>query len=218
MKNTYRQRGLSMLLALIALLILSLSAVALIRAVDTGSLIIGNLGFKQDTTESSAIGAQNAMTWLENNLNSLDFDVSASGYYASSLEKLDPTGGNTTAANKLELVDWDGTGTCPYAKAGTFSSCDKLPFPVAANAGTNLVNGNTVQWVITRLCKQTGPLSSTNSCTRPQAVGAVTASDRGELTAGGRIGDSVAGPYFRIIVRTAGPRNTVSYTETIVHF
>jgi type IV pilus assembly protein PilX len=29
---------------------------------------------------------------------------------------------------------------------------------------------------------------------------------------------SSAGPYFRIIVRVQGARNTVSFTETIVHF
>ena len=36
--------------------------------------------------------------------------------------------------------------------------------------------------------------------------------------AGGRITSAVAGPYFRIIVRIEGPRNTVSYTESLVHF
>ena len=215
----FYQKGVSMLLALIALLILSMSAVALIRAVDNGTLIIGNLGFKQDATQSSAIGAQNAMTWLENNQNALDADIVASGYYASSLEKLDPTGSNTSATNKLELVDWDGTGDCPDAKAGTFTSCTKQPFPLAANAsGAALVNGNTVQWIITRLCKSTGDANSPNTCLKPQVAAAVTASDRGELTAGGRISDSLAGPYYRIIVRSAGPRRTVSFTETMVHF
>lgn len=214
--NKFYQAGVSMLLSLIALVVLSMSAVALIRSVDTGSLIIGNLGFKQDTTESSAIGAQNAMTWLESNQGALDSDIVVSGYYASSLEKLDPTGTTTSAANQLELVDWDGTGDCPDAKAGTFSACTKQPFPLATNAGGSaLVNGNTVQWIITRLCKSPG---SSDTCLKPQVAVATTASDRGELSVGGRISDSVAGPYYRIIVRSAGPRNTVSYTETIVHF
>lgn len=212
-----RQRGLSMLLALIALLVLSLTAVALVRSVDTGTLIVGNIGFKQDTLESSAMGAERAITWLESQTN-LDFDDATNGYYASSLESLDPTGAHTTAAAKLALVDWDGSGDCPGIDADTYSSCSTLPFPVAANIATSVVNGNQVQWIITRLCKSAGPFSDTNPCTRPGTVGSTTASDRGELTAGGRISDSVSGPYYRVIVRTAGPRNTVSYTETMVHF
>jgi Tfp pilus assembly protein PilX len=213
-----KQYGLSMLLALIALLILSLTAVALIRSVDTDTLIIGNLGFKQDANEAGSIGAESAMSWLESQA-ILDDDVPANGYYASSLEKLDPTGSNTTAANKLVLVDWDGSGNCTSTKAGTFESCTTQPFPIAANAGISLVNGNRVQWVITRLCKLAAPVSDpNNACTQPGTVGPVTASERGELMSGGRISDSVAGPYYRIIVRTEGPRNTVSFTETIVHF
>lgn len=212
-----QQQGLSMLLALIALLILSLAAVALVRSVDTGTLIIGNLAFKQDATETSSIGAESAMTWLENQ-GTLDDDIPASGYYASSLDKLDPTGSNTTAANKLMLVDWDGTGECSSVKVNTFASCSTVPFPISTNADASLINGNKVQWVITRLCSTTGPFSDTNSCLRPGTVGATTASDRGELMQGGRISDSVSGPYYRIVVRVAGPRNTVSFTETIVHF
>lgn len=212
-----RQHGLSMLLALIALLVLSLTAVALVRSVDTGTLIVGNIGFKQDAVESGNLGAERAITWLESQT-TLDQDVVASGYYASSLESLDPTGAYTTVANKLALVDWDGSGNCPGISSGTYASCSTLPFPVAANINTSVINGNEVQWIITRLCKSAGPFSDTNPCTRPGTAGATTASDRGEITAGGRISDSVSGPYYRIVVRSAGPRNTVSYTETMVHF
>lgn len=213
-----RQHGLSMLLALIALLVLSLAAVALVRSVDTGTLIVGNIGFRQDAEESSNLGAERAITWLENNQTLLNQDVTASGYYASSLESLDPTGTHTTAANKLALVDWDGSGNCPGISSDTYASCTTLPFPVAANINSSMINGNGVQWIITRLCKSAGPFSDTNPCTRPGTAGTASASDKGELAAGGRISDSISGPYYRIIVRSAGPRNTVSYTETMVHF
>lgn len=219
MKTKNQQQGLSMLLALIAVLLLSLTALALVRSVDTGTLIISNIGFKQDATESSAVGAENAMAWLEGQ-GALDDDLPDKGYYASSLDKLDPTGSNTTASNKLTLVDWDGTGDCPGVKAGTFASCTTKPFPLATNAGASMVNGNRVQWVITRLCKTAGTLSSPNVCTKPGSTSStVSASDRGTLDAAGRItGGSMSGPYYRIVVRSAGPRNTVSFTETIVHF
>jgi hypothetical protein len=34
----------------------------------------------------------------------------------------------------------------------------------------------------------------------------------------GRFSSTVAGPYFRVITRTKGARDSVSFTETLVHF
>jgi type IV pilus assembly protein PilX len=84
-------------------------------------------------------------------------------------------------------------------------------------AGAN-VNNNQIQWVITRLCLTTGAAAGANLCARPPNVSTAGAKERGELMAGGRISTSVPGPYYRIIVRIAGPRNTVSFTESLVHF
>jgi Tfp pilus assembly protein PilX len=100
------QRGLSMLIALIALLILSITAVALVRSIDTGTLIIGNFAFKQDATEAGSRGAERAIAWLASQA-SLDNDDTANGYYASSLDNFDPTGNNTTQAKQLMLANWD---------------------------------------------------------------------------------------------------------------
>jgi hypothetical protein len=44
-----------------------------------------------------------------------------------------------------------------------------------------------------------------------------TANDKGELN-GGRISGGIATPYYRVVVRVEGPRSTVSYTESLVHF
>ncbi len=46
------------LFALLALAAMSLAAVALVRSVDGGSLVIGNLGFKQDTTRAADRAAE----------------------------------------------------------------------------------------------------------------------------------------------------------------
>lgn len=219
MKTPSQQRGMSMIIALIALMVLSLTAVALVRSVDTGTLIIGNFAFKQDTTVASSSGAKAAMDWLFANQGALETDDATKGYYASSWDDLDPTGSSTSAAKPLRLVDWDGD-LCSHAAAGTYTSCDKFPFPLAVNASTQQVNGNNVQWVITRLCKLAGPADKvTNPCLTPGSLtGGGTASDRGELTSGGRINSTYSGPYYRIIVRSKGSRNTVSFSETILHF
>lgn len=218
MKAYAHQRGMSMLIALIALVAMSLTAVALVRSVDTGTLIIGNFAFKQDATEASATGAQAAMQWLSANKNALNADDPDHGYYASSIDTLDPTGSNTSAAKPLDLVDWAGDGDCATSKSGTFSTCTRQAFPKAVVALAAPVNGNTTQWIITRLCKNVGEPGSMNPCLTPNSVSHALASDRGELTSGGRIASSTQTPYYRIMVRSAGPRNTVSFTETIVHF
>jgi type IV pilus assembly protein PilX len=206
------QQGVTLLFALMSLVILGLAAVALTRSVDTGVLIMGNLGFKQDTVVSGGSGAEQAILWLQTNMSgsALDSDIPASGYYAASRDKLDPTGGQTSAANPLPLVNWDGN--CQGAVSGTYSLCDVLPAVGAP------VNGNSIQWVITRLCLTTGAAAGANLCARPPNVNVSGAKERGELNAGGRISSAVAGPYYRIIVRITGPRNTVSYTESLVHF
>jgi type IV pilus assembly protein PilX len=206
------QRGVSLLFSLMALVILGFGAVALTRSVDTGTLILGNLAFKQDTLTSSSRGTEEALAWLTANASgaTLNANQNARGYYASSIDKLDPTGNHTSSTNKLPLVNWDGD--CNGATSGTYETCDVLPF-----TGT-VVNGNKVQWVITRLCDNVGPPSGTNLCVRPAASSTSTALERGELNPGGRISTGIAGPYYRVIVRVEGPRNTVSYTESLVHF
>lgn len=211
-----RQRGASLIFAIITVAIMSLAGVALVRSTDIGALILGNLGFKQDATSVSATVTTEAINALRDRLaaNQLDADDAASGYYANSLDAidLDPTGGHTTSTHKMAVIDWLGDGNCSYVDSSARSSqC------IQAKLGTS-VNGNTVRWVITRLCKSSAPQSAANPCVKPTASSTAAASSRGALTGGGRIAGISTSPYYRIIVRTEGARNTVSFTEAIVHF
>ena len=79
------QKGVVLFFALIALVVMSLAAVALIRSVDTNSMIAGNLSFKQSTLISADRGAENAITWLLSRTTvNLESDDAANGYYATS--------------------------------------------------------------------------------------------------------------------------------------
>lgn len=218
-----RQRGVSMLFALMTLAVLSLAAIALVRSVDSGSLVAGNMGFKQDATAASAQATESAIAYLSGNAGgtALEGDVDAQGYYASSLDNLDVTGTATTSAKPMAVVDWQGNG-CKYVDSANFNGTCKQPSPevtiTKTNNITNTKTDNKVRWIITRLCQKSGPVDATNACARPKSVSTTTASERGELSSGGRITATVASPYYRIVVRTQSGRNTVSYTETIVHF
>jgi Tfp pilus assembly protein PilX len=210
------QRGASLIFAIMTLVVMSLAGLALVRSVDIGALILGNIGFKQDATSASAAVTQQAIDALDTlkGLGNLENDRVADGYYASSRDNLDPTGGNTSAANPMDIVDWLGDGNCGYAAAGSFNSTGCLQ----AKLGTS-VNGSTVRWVITRLCQSTGATNAPNQCLKPPPSNATPAANRGALDSSGTrpVAPSTS-PYYRIIVRTEGARNTVSFTEAMVHY
>lgn len=207
------QQGVSMMIVLIALVIMSLAAVGLIRAVDTGTLVVGNVAFKQATTSSTDWAAEAAVAWLtEANKESLSLneDKSESGYYAASLDELDPAGKSSSPTRVL--VDWNSDG-CAYAAEGTFGAC-------IAPSAPDSNNGYTTQYVITRMCKTVGdPNAAGNGCMKPVANNNDSSPKRGELKYGeDKRFTMPVGPFFRIAARAEGPRGTVSYTETYVYF
>lgn len=207
------QHGMSLLFSLLALTALSLAGVALVRSVNTSSQVMGNLGFKQDATSAASRATEAAITWILNNPTLLDADNAAAGYYATSLESMDPTGRTTTVAKPLGLINWD-SDNCAYAAAGSWGSCSLLSFAVAD------ANGNKSRYLVSRLCEKAEPQSGTNVCAKPAGASLTDAVQRGEVRVGTELRPTKlsTSPYYRIIVRTVGARNTVSYTETIVHF
>lgn len=207
-----RQRGVSLMIVLIALVMMSLAAVGLIRMVDTGSLIAGNLAFKQSTTSAADRGVQDGIAWIGARLTgqTLFQNNTQAGYYASSLEELDITG-KTWRASRV-LVDWNDDN-CAYALSESYATCID---PTARNSN----NGYTTSYVITRMCKTAGdPNATGNGCAKPISNNSAQSPKKGELKYGeDKRFVAASGPYFRIIVRAEGPRNTVSFTETYVHF
>lgn len=211
------QRGVSMLFALVALVMLTLGAVALVRSIDTGTLVLGNLGFKQDALSAGSVGTERAIGWLQANMGAtLDKDQLANGYSSVAMPKLDPTGRTlASSATSLVLVDWSGANSCdPPGRNGRPVVC----LPASAEIAVN--GGNKVRYVITRLCAASGPPDATNDCVLPVASTGGGSSQRGSLGYGGstRFVAQSLGTYYRIITRTEGVRGTVAYTETLVHF
>ena len=61
------QRGVVLFIALIVLVAMTLAGIAIMRSVDTGNLIAGNVAFKQGTLQGGDLGANTAIKWLEAN-------------------------------------------------------------------------------------------------------------------------------------------------------
>lgn len=94
----------------------------------------------------------------------------------------------------------------------TYAWSDANSTRVTADDGT----GNEVRYVIHRLCSATGSVNApTQTCV---TVGSAAA---GGSKGGGSYGvlplTNTTAPYFRVTVRSAGPRNTVSYVQAILY-
>jgi type IV pilus assembly protein PilX len=219
-----QQRGTTLLFALITLVALMMATLGLVRSVDTGAMLLGNIGFKQDATASADRATRQAIKWISDNRSALNIDVAEGGYYASTQEfaangstarpPVDATGKQLQGVVSRQLIDWDGD-ECDAAEAGSYTDCSIR----ATSAGT--INGNQASFVVFRLCSKAGDYSTDTSinCAKPLSTSNSTASGRGDLTyaESGRF-NSTSGPYYRIVVRVLGARNTASFTETIVHF
>ncbi len=214
-----RQRGMAMIIALLVLVAMSLGAVALVRSVNTGAQIAGNLSFRQDATANADRVAQEAIAMLYGKLtvdpDSLNNDQASDGYYASQPGKLDPTGNARTGDAERALIAWD-SGYCGTYPSGGHASCDHTPKASAAE----LTAGNSAAFIVFRMCAAAGSVdvSTTRCATTAASVsntcqGAINYENEGKCPSGAGVT-----PYYRVLVRTLGPRSTASYTETIVHF
>ena len=197
-----RQRGVAVLVALIVLVAMSLAGIAMMRSVDTAGMIAGNLAFRQSASLGGDVGVENARTMLMSLANLEDDDPTA-GYYASTptAANIDLTGNRLT--DNTKWVEWPDT-----AGKGDDPVC------LAEDATT----GNRVCYIVHRLCDGTGELNkdTCHTYSKPPWGG----------EEGGRVahGQNVQGPgvpgkiqgYYRITVRTQGPRNNVSFLQAFI--
>lgn len=202
------QKGVVLFIALIVLVAMTIAGIALVRSVDTTNLVAGNLAFKQGATLAADGGTEAAINWLTplNGTLTLYTSDAAHGYYATSQETLDPT--NSRASAAVPAVDWDG------------NNCSGMEFSVCVKAAPSITMGdNTVSYIINRLCQaEEDPNSTDNTCATYQSANS-TSPKRGELKYGDdKRFEPLPGPYYRIVARVKGPRNTISFVETIIHF
>jgi Tfp pilus assembly protein PilX len=192
-KQPKRQNGIALFIALIALVAMTLAAIGLMRSVDTANLIAGNIAFKQSATIGGDAGTEAAITWLSNNASALTSNNTTNagfGYFAT---KNDPTDNNWPAY-------FDTLKT-----AGT-----------VATLGIDDATGNTVSYVIHRMCAAAGdPALAANGCVSTTTT-APDCSCHG--TTCEPISCSGLQVYYRITARIDGPRNTTSYIQSLVLF
>lgn len=204
-----RQQGVVLLVSIIVLVAMTLAALALVRSVDTGNMVAGNLAFKQSTIAAGDSGTEAAITWLKTveSTSSVYQDQPTNGYYATSQDTLDMTG--TSNDPNRALVDWD------------FNNCNGISATACIQPAAAIAAGadNSVTYIIHRLCKTTGDSNATGNSCANYASASSTSPKRGELKYGDdKRFEPLPSEYYRITSRVKGPRNTISFVETIIHF
>jgi len=192
-----RQQGVVLLIALIALVAMTLAALGLVRSIDTGTLVAGNIGFRQTAVASADAGVEAARTWLLTGGGGLS-DNPGMGYYSTRQDSLDLTGNKTEGGS--DGVNWNGSDSTQ---------------PVASYTVGTDASGNTVMYLIHRLCSQPGSINATN-----QTCAYMSISSTGSTQKLASYPDYALATknqvYIRVTVRVNGPKNTVSYVQAIL--
>jgi Tfp pilus assembly protein PilX len=177
-------------IALIVLVAMSLAGIAIMRSVDTATLIAGNIAFKESTVNSSDNGIEQAYLWLIANRTTLATNNAGQGYFSSRAD-----------------LNWNDPGSwASSAAAGTDAAGNTISYVVhrMCNCANTAYNGNCA----------TG---EANQCALDIAAGVAPPPAQGDsftVGAAGYLQDPRV--FYRITVRAQGPRNTMSFVQAMV--
>lgn len=122
------QQGAILLIALVVLLVMTLTALALVHTTTLGANIAGNLALKQGATSGADLGLEKGLLLLDS-------------LYANGGSALDSNG---------------AAGSGYYAMADDAVVVSDLPWSTAAQATADDGLGNRVRYLVHRLCSQLG--------------------------------------------------------------
>lgn len=213
-KSPHRQAGVVLLISLIVLVVMTLAALALMRSVDTATLVAGNISFQQAATFSSEAGIEAAVAELVASSASaaapaVPYDLNGVSYAANTI----PGAANGYLANGLNAQY--------YQPDPAIVTRDTWPEFWNYLAGLGLVknlptdaSGNAVSYVIHRLCTTTGsPSAAGMNCATSVSGGSGATGSRGAGVVA-LLGSTQV--YYRITTRTQGPRGTASFVQAVV--
>ena len=180
------QSGVVLFIALMVMVALSLSGIALIRSTDTGTTVTGNLAFKQASITAIDRGIESAVNALWYSSMDTGADHPEQNYYAC-VRNADGSACVAPSTNANSAIPERPDAITSVAKlTGAGLSTTLVPTDAA---------GNKVYYVIERMCL---------------AIGRATAIDC-NVPAG-----SPSAAFYRLTARVEGPRDTVTYAQAIL--
>jgi type IV pilus assembly protein PilX len=186
-----RQRGVVLFVALIALVALTMTGISMVRAVDTGIVISGNMAFRQAAMHNSDIGIEAAFIALPDII-ATSKDKNIEGQYFALRQDVDSAGVPST-------IDWA-----------------KVPCRDHTNASVKCVDqAYQVKYVIDRLCEAETDKATSVTNIQASCFSEVSANQGGSKGAFQAVFSSAEAVYYRTTVQVSGPRNTTAYVQAI---
>jgi len=188
------QRGVILIITLVAMVVLLVGLAAVLRSVDTSGQMVGNLAFRRDLANRAEQGIAAARTVLQNT--ALDFTASIPASHYSNTKLAN---GSTGVPTVLDSSDSSTGSNAVYGADTTDSS----------------ITGDTsvsYRYVIDRQCNTGTTTFSTAACEYISSNSSLGGSS--QLSSGDKHISSQTLPIYRISVRVSGPRNSVAYFQT----
>lgn len=192
------QKGVVLFVALIVLVIMALTGLAMIRQSSSGLSIAGNVSMRRNALSGADLGTEQAVLWWQPLVtgppNALDSDITASGYL-SDWGTNDPT----RIAGDPSKYDWSSSGNS---------------FLVPTTDGS----GNQVRYIIERMCKLSGTPSFApgQECIQTAVLNGQTKSGDCDNYPNDPLCKPQLTVYYRISSQVKGPRNSISYIQVMV--
>ncbi len=175
-----RQDGIVLLIALVVLVAMTLAGIAMVRQITSGVGIAGNIGFRQNALTASDLGIESARAVLNTLSTATPTALEADilpGYYAS------------VPATPID-----------FTQSAIWNPAIATTLPVDST-------GNTVSYIVHRLCSSVGARTlPTNQCVLQASKAGITTPL--DLIKNGQ-------PYYRITARVQGVRGSTTYVQVM---
>jgi Tfp pilus assembly protein PilX len=119
----HSQRGVVLLIALIILVAMTLAGIGMMRSIDTGSVIAGNMAFKQATLNASDAGTNagfNALATYSNTSNLTDETIL---YYNGNNTQLCPVNASAALCTVGNNINFPGYSSTPIFPCEVTKTC-----------------------------------------------------------------------------------------------
>lgn len=198
-----RQRGVVLVFALIALVIMLIGAVAMMRSINTTQFSIGNMGFKRDLTNQ----AERALT---------DVFAAVNTGPLSTLVAREASLKTSNYSATMLPSNSQGLPTALLSDAG-FLAVGDVSKDIEVKDGAGVSTGVYIRYVIDRMAASAGPCGATTCVMASEVVagGSFSEWNNAQNNNGiGGVGAAPPQPVYRVSVRVTGPRGTQSFFQS----
>jgi hypothetical protein len=194
------QSGVVLIYALIAVMLLMISGMALVKGMGTSLAVGGNFALRRDLINQGEEGVANAKALFATggllaSALSRQTSSTAANYSATTLANSNASDYNGIPMALLNDTTFAGVGSSANDITGTF--------------------GISIRYVIDRQCTTTGKPNSAACMTFSSACKAGTAGCSGNVQLSQGAG-TISKPVYRITVRITGPMNSMAFIQTTV--